>query len=165
MSPPFHVGIVVKRRDGSLAVLESGPDDTLHVYILEAWRRLHTFKGILQVRCCKKELSPEESAKLTHFAVEQEGKRYAMWRTVVVPQAIPLALPALGNFFIGLFKETPLLAAITVIDIFGAANGIAGRTFRYNEPYTLVAIILLVISLIAAYGLRRLEKKFLRPVR
>ena len=41
----------------------------------------------------------------------------------------------------------------------------AGRTFRYNEPYTLVAIILLVISLIAAYGLRRLEKKFLRPVR
>jgi polar amino acid transport system permease protein len=92
-------------------------------------------------------------------------KRYAMWRTVIVPQAIPLALPALGNFFIGLFKETPLLAAITVIDVFGAANGIAGRTFRYNEPYTLVAIILLVISLIAAFGLRRLERRFLRPVR
>src|SRR6266480_1116036 len=43
--PPFHVGIVVRKKDGSLAVLESGPDDTLHVYILEAARRLHTFKG------------------------------------------------------------------------------------------------------------------------
>jgi polar amino acid transport system permease protein len=92
-------------------------------------------------------------------------RRYAMWRTVIVPQAMPLALPSLGNFFIGLFKETPLLAAITVVDIFGAANGIAGRTFRYNEPYTMVAIILLVISLVAAYGLRRLERRLVRPTR
>lgn len=92
-------------------------------------------------------------------------RRYAIWRTVILPQAMPLALPPLGNFFIGLFKETPLLAAITVIDIFGAANGVAGRTFRYNEPYTMVAIILLAISLVAALGLRMLEARFLRPTR
>ena len=92
-------------------------------------------------------------------------RRYAIWRTVSGPQALPLALPALGNYFIGLFKETPLLAAITVIDLLGAANGIAGRTYRYNEPYTLVALILLAISLVAAYGLRRFEKRFVRQSR
>src|SRR5262245_55095743 len=78
---------------------------------------------------------------------------------------VAAALLPLGNFFIGLFEETPLLAAITVIDVFGAANGIAGRAIRYIEPYTLVAIILLAISLIAACGLRRLEARFLRPGR
>lgn len=92
-------------------------------------------------------------------------RRYAIWRTVIAPQALPVALPPLGNFFIGLFKETPLLAAITVIDLLGAANGIAGRTYRFNEPYTMVALILLGISLVAAYGLRQLEKRFVRQSR
>ncbi len=81
--PPFHVGLVVKKPDSSLAILESGPDDTLHVYILEAWNRLHHFKGALQVRRCKKTLCPEESQKLTAFALDQEGKRYAVWRLLL----------------------------------------------------------------------------------
>jgi polar amino acid transport system permease protein len=90
---------------------------------------------------------------------------FATWRYVIIPQALPPMLPPLGNFLIGLFKETPLLAAITVIDVFGAANAIAGRTFRYNEPYTVAALMLLVISLVAAYALRRLERRFLVPER
>jgi polar amino acid transport system permease protein len=92
-------------------------------------------------------------------------KRWAMWLTVIAPQALPPMLPPLGNFLIGLFKETPLLAAITVIDLFGAANAVAGRTFKYNEPYTLAAIILLAVSLIAAYGVRRLERRFAKGTR
>jgi hypothetical protein len=87
-APPFHVGIVVKKPDGSLGILESGPDDTLHVYILDVQRRLHSFKGVLQIRRCLKEISAEESARLTNFAVEQEGKRYAMWRLLL--QGTPL---------------------------------------------------------------------------
>lgn len=89
----------------------------------------------------------------------------ALWRTVVLPQALPPALPPLGNYLIGLFKETPLLAAITVIDVFGAANNIAGRTFRYNEPYTVAAIMLLVVSLLASWGVRRVERRVGRSKR
>jgi len=84
---------------------------------------------------------------------------------VVLPQALPPMLPPLGNYFIGLFKETPLLAAITVIDLFGAANAIAGRTFKYNEPYTVAAVMLLIVSLFAAYGVRQLEKRYARVQR
>jgi len=85
---------------------------------------------------------------------------YALWTRVVLPQALPPMIPPLGNFLIGLFKETPLLAAITVVDIFGAANNVAGLTYRYNEPYTAAALILLAVSLIAAYFVRRLEGRF-----
>ena len=87
---------------------------------------------------------------------------YALWRTVILPQALPPTIPPLGNYLIGLFKETPLLAAITVIDVFGAANDIAGRTFRYNEPYTVAALLLLAVSLIAAWCVRRLERRLAR---
>jgi hypothetical protein len=82
-APPFHTGIVVRRPDGTPAILESGPDDTLHIYIFEASRRLHSFKGVLQVRRCTKALSPEQSAALWEFAQAQEGKHYAVWRLLL----------------------------------------------------------------------------------
>jgi polar amino acid transport system permease protein len=84
---------------------------------------------------------------------------FALWRAVILPQALPPVIPPLGNYLIGLFKETPLLAAITVLDVFGAANNIAGRTFRYNEPYTVAAVMLLGVSLIAAWGVRTVERR------
>jgi len=89
-------------------------------------------------------------------------RRWVIWAKVILPQAAPPMLPPLGNLFIGLFKETPLLAAITVIDLFGAANAIAGRTFKYNEPYTLAAFFLLLVSLIAAFGVNLLERRYAR---
>lgn len=85
---------------------------------------------------------------------------FAIWTKVILPQAMPPMIPPLGNYLIGLFKETPLLAAITVVDLFGAANNIAGITYRYNEPYTAVAVILLALSLVSAFLVRRLEKRF-----
>ena len=81
--PPFHAGIVFKKTDGSFAVLESGPDDTLHVYLLDLEPRLNNFKGSIGVRQAKRALTKEESEILTNFAYAQEGKRYAMWRLLL----------------------------------------------------------------------------------
>jgi hypothetical protein len=85
--PPLHVGLVVKRGDGSLAVLEAGPDDTLWVYLQDLVPRLHQFqkeyKGTITIRRCRKELSPERSAALTRFALAQEGKPYAVLRLLL----------------------------------------------------------------------------------
>src|SRR5260370_8681755 len=48
-----------------------------------------------------------------------------VWSRVILPQALPPMVPPLGNILIGLFKETPLLAALTRIDVFRAATNIA----------------------------------------
>jgi len=88
------------------------------------------------------------------------------WRTavgVVLPQAIPPVVPALGNYLVAMFKDTPLLSAITVVELLQQSKIIGSATFRYTEPLTLVGLLFLLLSLIAAWSVRRLEawlKKF-----
>lgn len=88
------------------------------------------------------------------------------WRTamdIVLPQAIPPVVPALGNYLVAMFKDTPLLSAITVVELLQQSKIIGSTTFRYTEPLTLVGVLFLLLSLIAAWGVRRLEawlKKF-----
>jgi polar amino acid transport system permease protein len=85
------------------------------------------------------------------------------WRRVILPQAIPPVIPALGNYLIGMFKDTPLLATITVLELLGTALTEAGRTFRYLEPITLVGLIFLALSLPSAVFVRILDRRFARP--
>jgi polar amino acid transport system permease protein len=85
------------------------------------------------------------------------------WRHVVLPQAIPPMIPALSNYLIAMFKETPLLSAITVYEVMGEARAIATNTYRYVEPITLVGIFFLVISLVCAYLARQLENRMRIP--
>ncbi len=82
------------------------------------------------------------------------------WRTqigVVLPQAIPPVVPALGNYLVAMFKDTPLLSAITVVELLQHSKMIGSTTFRYTEPLTMVGVLFLLLSLIAAWGVRRLE--------
>lgn len=81
---------------------------------------------------------------------------------VILPQALPPILPALGNYLITLFKETPLLSAIAIVEMLQRAKIIGSLTFRYVEPITLVGLVFLVLSLISAYGIRRLERRLAR---
>jgi polar amino acid transport system permease protein len=76
---------------------------------------------------------------------------------VIIPQAIPPVVPALGNYLIGMFKETPLLSAIAVVELMQTAKIIGSETFRYLEPITMVGVFFLVMSLISAVGVRRVE--------
>lgn len=81
------------------------------------------------------------------------------WRHVIIPQAIPPMIPALSNYLIAMFKETPLLSAITVFEIMGVARAIANETYRFTEPITIVGVFFLVMSLACAYLTRILEKR------
>jgi polar amino acid transport system permease protein len=76
---------------------------------------------------------------------------------VIIPQAIPPVVPALGNYLIGMFKETPLLSAIAVVELMQTAKIIGSETFRYLEPITMVGIFFLIMSLVSAAGVRRVE--------
>ncbi|WP_459614404.1 ectoine/hydroxyectoine ABC transporter permease subunit EhuD [Bordetella sp. 2513F-2] len=87
------------------------------------------------------------------------------WRTalgVVLPQAIPPVVPALGNYLVAMFKDTPLLSAITVVELLQQSKMIGSTTFRYTEPLTLVGALFLVLSLAAAWLVRRLEDRLKR---
>lgn len=80
------------------------------------------------------------------------------WRAVVLPQALRATLPALGNWTISMFKDTPYLFAISVLEMVTVAQQAGGNTFRYNEAFTIAGLIFLIASLVTAVAVRRLEK-------
>lgn len=88
---------------------------------------------------------------------------YQTWRHIILPQAIPPMIPALANYFVAMFKETPLLSAITVIELMSEARGVANSNYRYLEPMTMVGVLFLCISLIAVPALHLLERRFRPP--
>jgi polar amino acid transport system permease protein len=84
--------------------------------------------------------------------------RTRTWTGVILPQAIPRVLPALGNYVISMFKEVPLLLAIGVVEVVNAAREIGSVTFRFVEPYTIAGILFLLLSYPASMLVRRLER-------
>lgn len=76
---------------------------------------------------------------------------------VILPQAIRPAVPALGNYLVAMFKDTPVLSAITVVELMQQAKNIGSETFRYLEPITLAGLFFLVLSVTFAHLVRRLE--------
>ena len=82
------------------------------------------------------------------------------WRFVILPQAIPPMIPPLANYLIVMFKETPLLAAITVVELFNAANIYSNSHYKYLEPMTLVGAFFLLVSVPSAIAAIKLERRF-----
>jgi polar amino acid transport system permease protein len=82
------------------------------------------------------------------------------WTHIILPQALPPMIPALANYFIAMFKETPLLSAITVLELMNQAKSVANSSYRYIEPITLVGAFFLVISLFSVVILRWLERRY-----
>ena len=80
------------------------------------------------------------------------------YKRIIFPQAFPIAIPGMGNYLVGIFKDTPLLSTIGVAELFHAATAVGGYHYRYLEPYTMVGIIFLILSIPAAMGIRKLER-------
>ena len=81
------------------------------------------------------------------------------WRRVILPQSIPPTVPAMGNYLLIAFKDTAILATISVSELLGTALGEASQTFKYVEALTLTAIIFLVMSSTASVLLRSVEAR------
>lgn len=81
-SEPHNSAVVFRRRDGSLALLEAGPNDTLFVRTLDLYEHLRRYecKGPVWIRKRTTPLTLEQSAQLTDFATRQDGKRFALIR-------------------------------------------------------------------------------------
>lgn len=86
--------------------------------------------------------------------------RMRTWGAVILPQAVPPVLPALGNYVISMLKSSPQLLAIGVLEVLGAARQIGTEQFRYFELYTVVAVLFLLLSYPSSLLVRRLERRF-----
>ncbi|WP_028610741.1 ectoine/hydroxyectoine ABC transporter permease subunit EhuD [Paenibacillus harenae] len=82
------------------------------------------------------------------------------WLSVILPQALPPVIPVMGNYLIVIFKETPTLSAITVVELLLTAKSEASITYRVFEPYTLAGLLFLVTSLLFSFGIRLLERRY-----
>ncbi len=81
-----------------------------------------------------------------------------MWR-VILPQAARIAVPPLSNTFISLVKDTSLAAAVTVPELFQAAQRLASVTYEPLILYIETAIIYLLFSSVLSTLQDRLERK------
>ena len=83
---------------------------------------------------------------------------YRTFRDVILPQSLPPIVPALGNYLIGIFKETPLLSFIAVGEIMHQAKLIGSEFYRFTEAMTIAGIFFILLSLASAAGVRAVER-------
>jgi polar amino acid transport system permease protein len=82
------------------------------------------------------------------------------WTKVILPQAIPTVIPALGNYLVGMVKDAPLGIAIGAAGIITASVGVTARSFRFVEAYGVMGLLFLAVSLPLAFFARYLEKRY-----
>ncbi len=78
---------------------------------------------------------------------------------IVLPQAVRTVTPALGNYFISLFKDTALASVVTVQELLFSGQIIAARTYQYFTIYTVCMIMYFSVGYPAALFVRWLEKR------
>lgn len=93
-------------------------------------------------------------------AARSQGMSYwqAMWY-IILPQAIRNVLPALGNDFISMLKDSSLVSVLAVRDITQIARLYAGRSFQYNETYLTLAVLYLTMTVLLSFLMKFIEKR------
>jgi len=80
-------------------------------------------------------------------------------RHIVLPQAFRNMLPALGNDFISMMKDSSLLSVLAVQDLTYKGRLYSGSTFRFQETYLVLTVLYLCITLMLSGLQRRLERR------
>ncbi len=85
-------------------------------------------------------------------------------RYIILPQAIRNVLPALGNDFVAMVKDSSLVSVLAVRDITQVARLYAGRTFRFREAYTTLAVMYLTMTVILSMIVQFIERRLRRSI-
>ena len=95
-----------------------------------------------------------EAARALNFPLGQT------WSRIILPQAVRKVIPALGNYLIAMFKDTPILASIAVLEMLERAQIVGSENFRYLEPMTEVGLLFILVSYPASLLIRQLEVRY-----
>jgi polar amino acid transport system permease protein len=85
--------------------------------------------------------------------------RRKMMRIVILPQAIRVVVPPLGNYFISLFKDTSLVSIVTLRELLFTGQIIASGNFQYFAVFTIIGVIYLSLSYPSALFVAYLERR------
>lgn len=85
--------------------------------------------------------------------------RFTIFRRIWLPQALRRVLPTLGGETVLQMKATPLVATITVIDIYAVSSRIRQDTFVVYEPLLLLAVVYMAIAGVIVLMFRWLENR------
>ena len=83
-------------------------------------------------------------------------------RRIVLPQALRIAAPTIGNRFIALMKDTSLASVVTVVELTRVAERIGSATFRHMEMFVIVAIIYWLLNSLLSLGQAMVERRLAR---
>lgn len=83
--------------------------------------------------------------------------RTMIYRRVILPQALRIAIPTVGGYFISLLKDSSLVSFIAVNELLRHGSILINNTFRSMEIYMMVAIIYFVMSFVASRAVMRIE--------
>lgn len=76
---------------------------------------------------------------------------------IILPQAIPRIIPALGNYLVSIMKDVPVLSVVSVLEMLNVAKIIGDRTFDYMVPLSMVGGLYMVLTLVASASVRFLD--------
>lgn len=76
---------------------------------------------------------------------------------VIIPQAVPRIVPAMGNYLVSIMKDVSVLSVVTVLEMLNVGRIIGDRTFNYLIPLSMVGGLYLIMTLVASAGLRLLD--------
>lgn len=82
-----------------------------------------------------------------------------IFSAIVLPQAIPRIIPALGNYLVSIMKDVPVLSVVSVLEMLNVARIIGDRTFDYLIPLSMVGGLYLIMTLVASAGVRWLDTR------
>ncbi len=93
-------------------------------------------------------------------AARSQGMSYGQaMRYVILPQAIRNVLPAIGNDFIAMLKDSSLVSILGVRDITQLARIYAGHSFRFPEAYTTLSVMYLTLTVILSLFVKMIERR------
>jgi len=84
---------------------------------------------------------------------------YPIFMKIILPQAVRIVLPALGNYLIALFKDTALASVVTVQELMFSGQIIAARNYQYFTVYTVTAILYFAVGYPSALMVRGLDRQ------
>lgn len=92
-------------------------------------------------------------------ARSQGMSNWQAMRYIILPQAIRNVLPALGNDFISMLKDSSLVSVLAIRDITQIAKLYAGRSFQFRESYLTLAVLYLTMTMFLSFVMKMVERR------